>query len=79
MNTKNLRTRLLGMFPVDAQSNIAPIVDSIINSAHRDGIKKGREEAAAMIEVLVLGDAELDMETLKNTMRVLRGEAGTGI
>lgn len=77
MKTHQLRTKLLGMFPLEAQGNIQPILDSIIKSAERDGISRGRQEAAAMIEVLVLGDAELDIQKLKDTMVVLRDEANT--
>lgn len=77
MKTSQLRNKLLGMFPIEAQGNIQPILDSIVKSAERDGISRGRQEAAAMIEVLVLGDSELDIQKLRDTMVVLRNEANT--
>ena len=76
-STKSLRDRLLRMFPPEAHSNIQPVLDSIIQSSKRDGITQGRQEAAAMIEVLVLGDAELDMQKLNDAMVALRNEAHT--
>lgn len=75
--TKSLRDRMLKMFPADTHQQIQPILDSITQSAERDGIARGRLEAAAMIEVLVMGDPELDMSKLTDLMRTLRDEANT--
>jgi hypothetical protein len=77
MKTSQLRDKMLRMFPEEHRGNIQPILDSIVKSAERDGINRGRQEAAAMIEVLVLGDSELDIQKLRDTMVVLRDEANT--
>lgn len=76
-NTQSLRNRMLKMFPAETYAQIQPILDSIIQSADRDGVMQGRKEAAAMIEVLVMGDADLDMSKLNDLMRALRDEAHT--
>lgn len=78
MKTRALRNKLLSMFPLEAHGNIQPIVDTIIDSSKRDGILQGRQEAAAMIEMLVIGGDTIDIETLRGLMGTLRNEANTG-
>lgn len=72
MNAKAIRNKLLGMFPLEHQSKLQPIVDSLAKQAHAEGTLAGREEAAAMIEVLVLGDGNLNQQTLRDLITTLR-------
>lgn len=75
MNTNQIRNKLLAVFPTDQRDNVAKIVDTLIQRAIDDGKKIGHKEAATMIEVLVLGNADGDIDPAKLTdlMQTLRG------
>lgn len=74
MNAKEMRRRLLAIFPEERQSEVEPVIDALIRESEIAGIMRGRSEAATMIEVLVMGKADPTTDDLKAMMRSLRGQ-----